>query len=502
MRSAPGGLLVAALLCAACAAPVGASGTDIVVGSKKFTESVILGEVATLLAGSVGAQAVHRDQLGGTQVLFKALTGGDVDVYPEYTGTIGQEILAGQGATTTARMRAALADLGVRMSEPLGFNNTYAIGMLRETAGEHGIATISALVRHPELRLGFTNEFMDRADGWPGLQARYRLAHEDVQGLDHDLAYRGLAAGSIAATDLYSTDAEIRYYDLHVLRDDLQYFPEYQAVWLYRDDLEARAPAVVAALRRLVGAIAESLMVGMNARAKLDRVPEPAVAADFLRETLGISVEVRTVTWVDRLVERTREHLSLVGISLGAAILLAIPLGVLAARRERFGQVILALVGGIQTIPSLALLVFMIPLLGIGSAPAISALFLYSLLPIVRNTYAGLHDIPAPIRESAAALGLPGGARLRLVELPMAARAILAGIKTSAVINVGTATLGALIGAGGYGQPILTGIRLDDTGLILQGALPAAGLAFAMQGVFELLERIIVSRGLRFSSAD
>ena len=146
---------------------------------------------------------------------------------------------------------------------------------------------------------------------------------------------------------------------------------------------------------------------------------------------------------------------------------------------------------------SLALFVFMIPLLGIGGPPAVVALFLYSLLPIIRNTYAGLKDIPPAIVESAQALGLPSRARLHIVEIPLATRAILAGIKTSAVINVGTATLSALIGAGGYGQPILTGIRLDDIGLILQGAIPAAVLALLAQGLFELVERGLLPKGLR-----
>ncbi|MGE0747508.1 MAG: ABC transporter permease, partial [Rhodospirillales bacterium] len=198
-----------------------------------------------------------------------------------------------------------------------------------------------------------------------------------------------------------------------------------------------------------------------------------------------------------RVWRRTVEHLRLVAVSLAAAILVAVPLGIVAARRPRMGQALLAAVGVIQTIPSLAILVFMIPLLGIGGPPAIVALFLYSLLPIVRNTYAGLHDVPPSLRESADAMGLNPGARLRLVELPLAARSILAGIKTAAVINVGTATLGALIGAGGYGQPILTGIRLDDVGLILEGAVPAAVLALLVQGMFEVAERRIIPRGLR-----
>jgi len=191
-----------------------------------------------------------------------------------------------------------------------------------------------------------------------------------------------------------------------------------------------------------------------------------------------------------------------VAVSLGSAILVSIPLGVIAAKRRRLGQVILSLAGTIQTIPSLALLVFMIPLLGIGPLPAIVALFLYSLLPIIRNTCSGLLGIAPEVRESAEALGLPAGARLRLVELPIASPTILAGIKTSAVINVGTATLGALIGAGGYGQPILTGIRLDNLGLILEGAVPAALLALGVQAVFELLEPALVPRGLRLSETS
>jgi osmoprotectant transport system permease protein len=238
-------------------------------------------------------------------------------------------------------------------------------------------------------------------------------------------------------------------------------------------------------------------MIDMNAEVKLDGVPESIVTSEFLKKNLSITTEPKEETFLTRLVHNTLQHLFLVAISLAAAILISIPLGILSHRKEKIGQAILGIVGIIQTIPSLALLVFMIPLLGIGSAPAIVALFLYSLLPIVRNTYSGLQDIPVGIRESAEALGLPSGARLRLVELPMSSRSILAGIKTSAVINVGTATLGALIGAGGYGQPILTGIRLDNIGLILEGAIPAAVLALLVQGVFDLLELIVVPKGLR-----
>ncbi len=501
MRSGPGprsifGALPLALLLAAGTA----WGAEVMIGSKKFTESVILGELLAHLARQAGDAPAHRRELGGTRVLWNALLAGGIDIYPEYTGTISQEILASQGLRGETEIRDALARRGIRMSRPLGFNNTYAIGMKREVATKLGIRTISDLRRHPELHLGFTNEFMDRGDGWPNLRDRYRLPHQSVRGLDHDLAYPAIAAGRIHATDLYSTDAEIRYYDLKVLEDDLGHFTAYHAVLLYRADLERRAPGAIRAFLRLEGRIPEGAMIRMNARAKLDKVPEARVASDFLVQALDIEARVEVETAGRRLLRHTREHLALVVLSLGAAVLVALPLGILAAKRPAVGQIILGTVGVVQTIPSLALLVFMIPLLGIGGPPAMMALFLYSLLPIVRNTHAGLHDIPIEVRESSEALGLPAGARLRLVELPMASRAILAGIKTSAVINVGTATLGALIGAGGYGQPILTGIRLDNTWLILEGAVPAALLALIVQGLFELAERLLVSPGLRLNA--
>ncbi len=483
----------------------------VTVGSKKFTESVILGEMMGHLATAAGAEAAHRRELGGTRVLWNALCSGDLDAYPEYTGTITEEIFAGRRFDDKASLRAALSAVGMRMTEPLGFNNTYALGLNKSTASRLNLSTISDLRDHADLRFGFTAEFIDRADGWPSLRDAYRLPQSDVRALDHDLAYRGLESGSLDVIDLYSTDAEIRYYDLFILRDDLRHFAVYNAVVLYRDDLALRAPGVVAALLALQGRISAADMTGMNARAKLDRVPESTVAADFLNETLDTHVRSNAETVAGRIWRTTKDHLLLVGVSLSAAILVAVPLGVIAAKRRKLAQPILAVTGIIQTIPSLALLVLLIEIMSplralgietLGAPPAIVALFLYSLLPIVRNTYAGLHDIPIHIRESATALGLTPAAELWYVELPMASRSILAGVKTSAVINVGFATLGALIGAGGYGEPILSGIRLADSALILQGALPAAGLSLIAQGIFELAERICVPKGLRLKPVD
>jgi osmoprotectant transport system permease protein len=495
--------LAVAVALAATAARAGAAAPppELRIGSKSFTESVILGELAAQLARSAGTPATHRSGFGGTRVVWDALLRGDIDVYPEYTGTLLQELVppptAESRSTPEAWLAEALTRRGLGTIGPLGFNNSYAIGVRRPLATRLGLRKISDLRDQPALRFGFSSEFMSRRDGWPALRARYGLPQTDVKGLEHDLAYRGLVDGALDATDLYTTDPEIRQYDLIVLDDDLGAFPRYDAVLLHRHDAADRAPAAFAALRRLQGRIDASAMAAMNARAKRELVPAPTIAADFLRASLGVAAAVPVESATSAVLQRTVEHLSLVALSLLAAIVVAIPLGVLAARHPRFGQAVLGGVGVIQTVPSLALLVFMIPLLGIGALPAMVALFLYSLLPIVRNTHAGLRGISPALAESAEALGLSRGASLWRIELPLASPLILAGIKSAAVINVGTATLGALIGAGGYGQPIFTGIRLADVGLILQGAIPASLLALLIQGLFELLERFLVPRGLR-----
>jgi len=470
-------------------------GPSITIGSKSFTESVILGEILAGLAKNTGSSVNHRKQLGGTRILWNALLRGEIDAYPEYTGTIAREILANQKITSRDSMIDVLSAKGISMSAPLGFNNTYALAVTAPTAKRHSLKTISDLKRFKDLKLGFSNEFMDRGDGWPALKRRYGLPQSDVRGLDHDLAYRGLKSGDIDVIDVYTTDAEIPYYGLTLLNDDQQHFPRYDAVILYRSALKTTAPATSEAFEGLAGRLNVTTMARLNAAVKLNRQSESTVAAEFLKTTLNITTHAVPETALQRIYARTVEHLFLVGISLFTAIFVAIPLGILAARRRRTGQIILSIAGILQTIPGLALLVFMIPLLGIGSEPAIAALFLYSLLPIIRNTHTGITGIDPSLQNSAIALGLPPTARLRLIELPLATPSIMAGIKTSAVINIGTATLGALIGAGGYGQPILTGIRLDNIGLILEGAIPAALMALIAQFGFEWIERRLAPNG-------
>lgn len=477
------------------------------IGSKSFTESVVLGQLVVHLAEDAGAEPLFIEGLGGTRIVWEALLAGEVDVYAEYTGTLLHETLVNQRLPDATALRTYLATQGLSMTKPLGFNNTYALGMKEDLAAELGITKISDLRDHPDLILRFSNEFMERADGWPALAAAYDLPHGDVRGLEHALAYEAIDKGTIDVIDIYATDAKVQSLDLRVLRDDLSFFPPYDAVFVYRNDLTARAPELVKRLHDMEGRISASEMVSMNARVELDGDTESEAAAEFLREKFGIQAVGVRESNATLITKYTLEHLNMVGVSLAAALLVAIPLGIVAANWNAGAQPILGIVGIIQTIPAIALLVLLIKpvgwfVSGLGYPQAVVALFLYSLLPIVRNTHAGLKSMAPDLHESAIVLGLTRWARLWRIELPLASRTILAGVKTAAVINVGFATLGGFIGAGGYGEPIFTGIRRSDYSTIMMGAVPAALLALAVQGAFELAERLIVPRGLRLRRVE
>jgi len=479
-------LFVSAALCSAA--------DPIVIGSKKFTESYVLGEIAKRTLNDAGIPAEHRQGMGGTIILWQALRGAQIDAYPEYTGTIEQEVLKADRQLSIKDIRDALAKFGVGMTESLGFNNTYALVMRRSEAQRLGLRTITDLQKHPELKIGVTHEFLARQDGWQPLAARYRLSPQSVIGIDHALGYAALQNGSIDVKDAYSTDAKIAEYDLVVLEDDVGFFPKYEAVFLFRTSMRKEA---IAALRKLEGTLDEARMIQLNAEA--ERTKNYTRAANLYFRDDVESATSAGEPFSHKLARWTLRHLQLAGFSLLLAIVVGIPLGIFASRGGVIGHAILGFASIVQTIPSLALLALLVPLpfFGISARTAIAALFLYGLLPIVRNTASGLQDIPRSLRESAIALGLTPATRLWRIYLPMSSRSILSGIKTSAVINVGTATLAALIGAGGLGEPILSGLNLNDHVTILEGAIPAALLALIVQWSFDLLDHVLIPKGLR-----
>jgi osmoprotectant transport system permease protein len=464
-----------------------ASAEPLRVGSKRFTESYILGEILVRTAGD----AVHRPGLGNTGILYAALKSGAIDLYPEYTGTIAREILRLGGDPGLEELNRALAPLGFGAAVPLGFNNSYALAMREERAQALGIRSLADLARHPQLKLGLSPEFLGRADGWPGLKAAYALPFATPAGLDHGLAYEAIAAGRIDVMDIYTTDAKIERFGLRTLEDGRRFFPRYDAVLLYRLDVPTRFPETWARLRKLERRIDEQTMIRLNAAAELQGRSFAEAAALLDAGDAGRAErKFADVLFGPDFWRLTREHLVLVFASLAASVAVGVPLGILCQKLRALTQLVLGAVGVIQTVPALALLAFLIALLGaIGTLPALIALFLYALLPIVRNTHAGLEAVGVGMRQAALALGLSSRERLRLVELPLALPSILAGIKTSAIINVGTATIAAFVGAGGYGERIVSGLALNDSATLLAGAIPAAGLALAVQAAFELGER-------------
>jgi len=474
------------------------------IGSKRFTESYILGEILTQTVNASGAaKAVHRRGLGNTGILFAALESGAVDVYPEYTGTVAFELLNLKRPQSIDELNRRLRSRGLAVGVPLGFSNSYALAMTERQAEALGVKRISDLARLPGLRYGLSQEFFSRHDGWQALKESYSLHPGDVRGLDHGLAYEAVTGGQIDVVDVYTTDAKIVRYRLRVLVDDRHFFPAYDAVLLYRRDLPRRFPGAWQALQRLENRISAARMTAMNASSELSGRPFVQVASEFLGKGANTHAADRRRTLSDLLFGNdfwriTVQHCVLVFASLALSIAVGLPLGIAAQRAPRWRHLILGSTGVLQTVPALALLAFLIAALGrIGTVPAIAALFLYALLPIVRNTYTGLLEIRPSLRESALALGLPGSTQLLRIELPLAARSILAGIKTSAVINVGTATIAAFIGAGGYGERIVAGLAVNDSALLLAGAIPAAAMALIVQGGFDALDRIVLPRGLR-----
>jgi osmoprotectant transport system permease protein len=501
-------LRISALVLALLVAwPAEALARPVVVGCKQDAEGQVLAEIMAQLLEDRGFAVERRFSLGGTLICFEALKLGSIDVYPEYSGTVEQAVLQMSGPVSNARMRELLRQrYNLEMLDFFGFSNTYALALSRKTAERLGLKRISDLSRHPDLRFGFSNEFLNRQDGWIGLARVYGLTARPV-GMEHALTYSAISEDKLDVTDAYSTDGELKKFDLILLEDDRRFFPSYLAFPFVRGELD---DAVKQVLEELVNTLSVEEVQALNQSVQ-EKKSRADVAAQFLKSK-GLLTGQRPTAAPSAAAERsidwwflllcTLTHLKLTVFSLLAGMAVAIPLAVLVYRVRRVSRAVMYCAGVLQTIPSIALLAFMIPLFGIGEKPAVAALFLYSLLPILRNTSAALFSIDPVLRKVSVGMGLTAWQRMRYIDLPLAAPTILAGIKTAAIINIGTATLAAFIGAGGLGEPIVTGLALNDVALILQGAIPAAILAILTELGFEQLERVLVPRHLLEKAAD
>ncbi|MCU0634222.1 MAG: ABC transporter permease subunit [Gemmatimonadaceae bacterium] len=519
-----GALVVGGDVTAAAQRTAPATARPIVVASKPFGESYLLAELFARRLEAIGRTVVRRPGLGATEVAFAALRTGAIDLYPEYVGT-GLVAILGDSVTAAMRddprvafdhvARRTRARFGAHWLAPLGFRNGYAIAVRRETATRLALRTLSDLAtRGAGLRGGFTADFIGRPDGWPGLRTAYGMTLAEVRPLAPAIKYQALAQGAVDVIDGYATDGLLARYDLVVLDDDRRVFPPYDAAPLASAALVRDDPAAVGAIAALAGRLTEVRLRAWNRRIEVDGVPVATVAQEALvaidladaaapsrggddaaatRTTLGAWLRSNGAEIGARLIE----HVRLVAIALGAAVLVGLPLGLVLADRPRRAAATLQLLGVLQTVPSLALLAFLIPLLGIGIVPALLALWGYALLPIVRATVAGLQVADRDALHAVEALGTPARRILLEVRLPLAAPIVMSGVRTAAVLTIGTATHAAFIGAGGLGEPIVTGLALADTRRILAGAIPAAVLAIVVDALLALAERAVTPRRAR-----
>jgi osmoprotectant transport system permease protein len=468
----------------------------IIVGSKNFTENYILSEISAQLLEHNGFDVDRRQGMNGTKVAFEALRTRAIDLYPEYSGTITEVILLQPELAEFEEIQAALSERQLQILPPLGFNNTYAMAVSQELSAQLSLIKISDLKAHAKLRVALPHEFLNRNDGWQGLKARYGLSHT-ANGIEHALAYEAMRQKQIDVTAAYSTDGEIIRSGMVLLEDDLQYFPQYLATFLIHDGLPIRAREL---METLGGRIDDRRMQELNLSALDPDNSIIEVASRFLIEEGLTPSGSSGPTVLSQLLRNTQRHLKLTGIALLLAVIAGVGIAVSVYRHPALSRAFLTVSGLLQTVPSIALLALLIPLVGIGQTPAIIALFLYSLLPIARSTITAMLAIPHGYRQVAAAMAMTRRQELRYVLLPLAMPHVIAGIRTAAVICIGTATLAAFIGAGGLGDPIVTGLALNDTSLILQGAIPAAFLAIGTEILFGGIERLLVVPHMRSSS--
>lgn len=495
----------------------------VVIASKPFGESYILAEMFAQVLESRGIPVTRRFGFGATEVAFGALRSGDIDVYPEYTGTGLIAILRDSLPDSVARNPLRVYEhvsrefdrrWRMRWLPPLGFENTYAIAVRKETAARYKLRTLTDLARAGmNLNAGLTADFIGRPDGLAGLRKAYHLNFKSVRSLSPALKYQALAEGGVDVVDGYSTDGLLAKYDLVVLEDDKRFFPPYQAAALTGSRLASSNPQAIAALSLLSGKLDERTMRSLNQRVEVNREDAASVAkselsalgiagrTDVARSTSASTASAGFVRYFldhrSSIADQTARHLFLSAIALVAAIILGVPLGLALERSRRAAEGTLTLLGVVETIPSIALLAFMLPLFGVGVFPALVALWLYALYPIVRATYTGVREADPDAVEAAEALGTTPAQRLFWIRLPLATPVIMSGVRTAAVIIVGAATLAAFIGAGGLGEPIVQGLALADTRLVLTGAIPAAILAVLVDRILAIGEHLLRPPHLR-----
>ena len=488
----------------------------VIIGSKIFTENILLSEILSiLLEENYGFKVIRQFNLGGTKLVFDSLRNAEIDIYPEYTGTGYTMLLKLSGETNPRKTykivkKQFLKKFQLVWSLPLGFENTYALTVRKSDPRFKKINSIEGLKGQTHLfKIGMDHEFMERKDGFQNFVKKYSLEFEKnyLKTMDQGLMYSALKNKKVDMVMAYSTDGRIKSFNLKALKDNRKFFPSYEVAYLTRSAILQQFPQLKKAFKELEGNITEKEIISLNNQVDQLKYETYQVARNFLiKKNLLIDdlQDLKNDSVIDYYISKREyffkifyEHILLICVSLFLALLVAIPIGILANYNSKVEKLVFITVNTLQTIPSLALLAIFIPFLGIGFLPAIVTLFIYSLLPIIRNTFEGIKNIDRSFIEAGAGVGLNTIQILRFIQIPLALPVILAGVRTSAVIVVGTATLAAFIGAGGLGDPIFRGIATLNSKLIFLGAVPACLLAIILDRTLTLLEKVMVSKGLK-----
>ncbi|GIL38963.1 glycine betaine ABC transporter substrate-binding protein [Roseiterribacter gracilis] len=479
-------LLIALLLTHLLWAPASRAET-IRVGAKNFTEQWIVGELYAQALERAGITVERRFNLAGSAIAHAALVASEIDLYPEYTGTalavVLKEPARGEASDTVlARVRAFYQrEIGATWLTPSGIDNGNVLLMRPGTQ----VADLSALARiAPKLTIGLGTEFVDRDDGLPGLERVYGMKFGRVATFSAlALRYDALTRAQVDVINGFATDWQIADGALVALADDLALFPPYQLAPVVRN--AALTPRIASILDAVSARLDTATMQRLNGLVERDRFEPAEVAQAFLD---GVEPTRAGLPW-SRLARATLEHAGLALASIVVGLAVALPLALLAARRDRLRATMLGFSALFYAVPSLALFALLLPLTGLGTVSAVIGLSLYAAMVLLRGLLGGLAALPPQLDEVATGLGLTPRQRLLRVTVPLLLPAFVASLRTALVAAIGLATIAAAIDAGGLGQMLLTGLAQRWPAKIALSAGAAVLLALLADRALLLLER-------------
>lgn len=471
--------------------------TIINIGSRNFPESIL---VAEILSQTIEQETNYKVKkfyyLGGVNICFNALQANKIDIYPDYISSLANYIFGRDLSLkkSTKDLNTALAEKQISFSKSLGFDNNFVLLVRKGLADEIHLQNISDLTKE-DLRYGLSHNFIARPDGLSLLEDIYKLdLHKNLKALEYNIALDALRTNKVDLIDAYSTDSRINSSEFQILKDDLNALKSYESILVYRKDLLVNFPQIKSVIKILEGSLSNQKIIELNQRI-INGESYESVANSFVAELTqrkALQPKSRFEEDLQSLAKAFVRHLQITFIAVLIALVLGLSLGILISYKENLAKLVLALASIIQTIPSLALLALLIPILGLGMPAAIMALILYGLLPIVQNTYTGIKTIAPEYIDLANSLALKESLILWRIKLPLAMPYIFAGLKTTTVICVGMATLATFVGAGGLGDLIKTGIDLGDNSLILMGAISAALLALFFNFLIDGVNRVFI----------